>query len=64
MVNGRGSFHKSKHVNVKFHYTKELVKKGKVDIVYCPTKEMRADVLTKGLSRGKHIECVKLLMCL
>jgi hypothetical protein len=64
MVNGRGSFHKSKHVNVKFHYTRDLVKKGIVDIVYCPTKKMRADVLTKGLTRQKHINCVELLMCL
>jgi hypothetical protein len=64
MVNGRGSFQKSKHVNVKYHYTRDLIKKGLIDVVYCPTKEMRADVLTKGLTRGKHIDCVKLLMCL
>jgi hypothetical protein len=64
MVNGRGSFQKSKHVNVKYHYTRDLIKKGLVNVVYCKTKDMRADILTKGLSKGKHVNCVKLLMCL
>jgi hypothetical protein len=64
MVNGRGSFQKSKHVNVKYHYTRDLIKKGLVNVVYCKTSDMRADILTKGLSKGKHVNCVKLLMCL
>jgi hypothetical protein len=41
MVNGRGSFHKRKHINVKYHYTRELIKKGVLSVVYCPTDKMK-----------------------
>jgi hypothetical protein len=64
MVNGRGSFHKQKHINVKYHYTRDLIKKGVIDVVYCPTKKMRADILTKALNRGPFQECAKLLLSL
>jgi hypothetical protein len=64
MVNGRSSFQKSKHINTKFHYSRDLIKKGLLNVVYCPTDKMKADVLTKSLSSPKHANCVKLLLCL
>jgi hypothetical protein len=62
MVNGRGSFQKQKHINVKYHYTRSLIKKGILSVVYCPTKKMRADVLTKALNRKPFTECVRSLL--
>ena len=45
-------FHgRSKHIAIKYHFIREQVGKGNVKLVYCPSKEMIADMLTKGLPR-------------
>lgn len=55
-------FHKrTKHVDIRHHFIKELVEKGEVRINYIPTAEMPADVLTKGLATSKHERCVETL---
>jgi hypothetical protein len=55
-------FHsRTKHIDVALHYVRELTEDELVHISYCPTKEMLADCLTKPLSKGKHIENVRLL---
>ena len=40
---------RSKHIDLKYHYIQSMVKKGVVKMVYCPTAEMMADILTKYL---------------
>ena len=43
-------FHKrSEHINIKYHYVRERVNNGKIVVKYCPTEEMFADLLTKGI---------------
>ena len=45
-------FHsKAKHIDIKFHYIRELVTTGKVDLKYCRKDEMIADMLTKGIGK-------------
>lgn len=41
---------RSKHIDVKHHYIRELVNDGIVDIQHIDTKNQLADLLTKGLS--------------
>lgn len=38
-----------KHIDVRYHHIRERKERGDIDIRYCPTKEMVADILTKGL---------------
>ncbi len=45
---------RSKHIDVRYHYTRECVEGGKIKIEYCPTSEMTADILTKSLGRILH----------
>jgi len=40
---------KTKHINIRYHYIREQVAEGTVDIQYCPTGEQIADALTKFL---------------
>ena len=43
-------FHgRSKHISIKYHFIRDQVSKGIVELKYCPTKEMVADMMTKGL---------------
>jgi hypothetical protein len=43
-------FHKrTKHIDIHYHYTRNLVNENKLDIKYVPTKEQIADIMTKFL---------------
>ena len=47
-------FHdKSKHIEIKYHYIRDMVQKGEVKLQYVVTEEQIADVLTKPLARVK-----------
>ena len=41
---------RTKHIEIKLHFIKELVQQGRLSVKYCPTSEMTADILTKPLS--------------
>lgn len=49
---------RSKHIDVRHHFIRDIVTEGLIDIKYVPTDQMAADVLTKGLSAPKHINCL------
>ena len=42
-----------KHIDIKHHFVRELVADSTIKLEYCPTNEMIADILTKGLSRER-----------
>ncbi|CAB1101845.1 unnamed protein product [Ectocarpus sp. CCAP 1310/34] len=44
---------RSKHIDVRFHFIRELLKSGKVTAEYVPAGEKDADMLTKVLGREK-----------
>ncbi|CAB1111664.1 unnamed protein product [Ectocarpus sp. CCAP 1310/34] len=44
---------RSKHIDVRFHFIRELFKSGKITTEYVPTGEQHADMLTKVLGREK-----------
>jgi hypothetical protein len=55
-------FHKrSKHIDISFHFTRELVDKKDIVIQYLQTNFMPADILTKSLTKCKHDQCVEML---
>jgi len=45
---------RTKHIAVKYHYIREERAKGLIRLHYCPTKDMKADGLTKLLTPIKH----------
>ncbi|CAB1110388.1 unnamed protein product [Ectocarpus sp. CCAP 1310/34] len=55
---------RSKHIDVRFHFIRELFKAGKITADYVSTEEQHADMLTKVLGRGKLEYHRKALMIL
>ena len=47
-------FHeRSKHIDIKYHYIRECVENGQIQIKFVRSEEQMADLLTKALGRGK-----------
>ena len=47
---------RSKHVSIKFHFIRDQVSKGSVQVIYCPSSDMLADALTKGLPKDRFVK--------
>ena len=42
---------RTKHIDIRFHFIRKALEDGIVDVAYCPTSEMVADILTKPIPR-------------
>jgi len=45
----------SRHIDIQYHYTRELIRNGRIALNYVPTADMLADLLTKSLPRARHV---------
>ena len=46
-------FHgRAKHIDIKFHYVRDQCNEKVIKLEYCPTQDMIADILTKGLNQA------------
>ena len=52
---------RTKHIDIRFHYVREAIEEGIIEIEYCPTDVMIADLLTKPLSK-EHFERLRQMM--
>ena len=61
--NGRiSASHRCKHIRAKYFLIQDRYACGDVDLEYCPTNEMWADVLTKPLQGDKFRQMRAMLM--
>ena len=44
---------RTKHIDVRYHFIRQVIASGALRLVYCPTDDMTADILTKGLPKWK-----------
>ena len=44
---------RAKHIEIRHHYIREQVSNKMIEVKYCPTNKMLADIFTKGL-RQEH----------
>lgn len=55
-------FHnRTKHIDVQYHYCREVISKKFVKVNYLPTSNMPADMLTKSLCSTKHYKFINML---
>ncbi|CAG7731369.1 unnamed protein product, partial [Allacma fusca] len=47
---------RTKHIDVRYHHTRDLIEQGKISIKYIATTEQLADGLTKPLMKTKLVE--------
>ena len=61
--NGRASSSKrTKHIEIRYYYVADRIAKGDLTVVWCPTKKMIADFLTKPLQGRMFIQFRDVLM--
>ena len=48
------SYHaQTKHIDIRYHFIRFIVQEGTINLIYCPTEDMTADILAKALSNSK-----------
>ena len=53
---GNPVFHRrTKHLDVKFHYVRDLAKQEKIAVVHVRSEDQLADMFTKPLAREKFV---------
>ncbi len=50
---------RSKHIDVKYHFIREALNEGKIDVIYCPSENMHADILTKPVTKARIVKFKK-----
>ena len=50
---------RTKHIDIKYHFIRDIIRSGKFELTYIPTEDMIADVMTKALGNQKHKKCVE-----
>ena len=50
-------FHgRAKHIGIKFHFIREQVNNNTIELRYCQTENMIADIFIKGLCQEKFVK--------
>lgn len=44
---------RSKHIEIKYHFIREMIKNKVIAITYCPTADMHGDLFTKSIRQNK-----------
>jgi len=47
---------RSKHIDTKFHFIRECIEQGKVEIDHVRTEDQLADIFTKALGRVRFLQ--------
>ena len=53
LAHNSGVNRRNKHIDVRYHLSRQAIQDGDVSLTYCPTEEMIADMFTKPLGRVK-----------
>jgi hypothetical protein len=51
-------YQRSKHIDTRYHYIRDILQKGEIQVDYVPSEENPADIFTKALGADLHHHCV------
>jgi hypothetical protein len=60
--NNPGSYRRTKHIDIKYHFVRERTLTGEVKLEYIPTKSQIADIFTKALAKDLFTKFRDLLL--
>ncbi|TPX57653.1 hypothetical protein PhCBS80983_g03711 [Powellomyces hirtus] len=52
---------RTKHIDIRHHFIREAIANQHVDLEYCPTKDVAADLLTKSLPSPQFAKLCEVL---
>lgn len=53
-------FHnRTKHIDIRYHFIRQIIEEGLIEVKYIWTEDMVSDMMTKGLGGPKHSKFVK-----
>ena len=52
-----------RHMDIKYHFVRTEIEKGKIMLKYLSTKDMPADMLTKALAREQFEKFTGMMVC-
>lgn len=50
---------RTKHIDIRYHYIRDLIKQGKINVEFLETGKMVADSLTKSVNKAKNVFCAE-----
>jgi transposase InsO family protein len=51
-------YQRAKHIDIRYHYVRDVLQKGQIQVDYVPSEQNPADVFTKALPPPSHQHCV------
>lgn len=61
LVQNPQSHQRTKHIDVRYHYVRDMQQNGMINVKYLATEEQLADILTKSLPGPRFKYCLKLI---
>ena len=61
MATNLGSTKHAKHVDIKYHFVKDIIEQRDIILEHCSSIDMAADILTKPLDTHKFKKCRDML---
>ena len=62
ITKSRNGKQRTRHLDIRYFYAKELIDNGLIDVKYVQTSDQEADLLTKGMTGENFSTLVKKLM--
>jgi hypothetical protein len=60
--NGASTSDRTRHVAIRYFWVKDRISAKEIEVIYCPTENMIADILTKPLVGEQFIKLRNLLL--
>jgi len=58
LANGQGDYRRAKHIDIRYHFIRDHLQRGTLELIYIPSEHQLADFLTKALPAAKHHHCL------
>ena len=61
LINSGANNSKGRHIEIQYHYIRDIIQKEEIEVSYIPTSDMIDDPMTKGIPAEKFVKHVGLM---